>query len=126
MTTLRIIIPVAAAIAVTFAGLFVSGKIKHLELELTLSQTKLATIERANASNVAIIRDLEEQRKRDLQALSLLIEKVDTIRSSVLATNAAIRDMERTNEEVRDFLSLPLPDDLRRLLNEAANSDRSD
>lgn len=91
---------------------------KRLKTELELTTTRLAVAEGVNRSNAELIRDLQEQRRRDSDAIVSLLETTQQIREAVNATNSAIRQLGATNEEVRNYLDLPVPDDLRRLLND--------
>lgn len=108
---------VAAAVLVGGASCGYS-KYKRLETELELATTRLAVAEEVNRSNAELIRDLQEQRRRDSDAIASLLEATQQIREAVNATNSAIRQLGATNEEVRNYLDLPVPDDLRRLLND--------
>lgn len=108
---------VAAAVLVGGASCGYS-KYKRLETELELATTRLAVAEEVNRSNAELIRDLQEQRRRDSDAIASLLEATQQIREAVNATNAAVRQLGATNEEVRNYLDLPVPDDLRRLLND--------
>lgn len=91
---------------------------EYLKTELELATTRLAVAEEVNRSNAELIRDLQEQRRRDSDAIASLLEATQQIREAVNATNSAIRQLGATNEEVRNYLDLPVPDDLRRLLND--------
>lgn len=91
---------------------------KRLKTELELATTRLAVAEEVNRSNAELIRDLQVQRRRDSDAIMSLLEATQQIREAVNATNSAIRQLGATNEEVRNYLDLPVPDDLRRLLND--------
>lgn len=122
MSAAKIIAPFALIVGIVVSGWFVNSKIKRLELELALSQEKLVTTERVNEANRNTIAELEKQRKRDAEAIGKLIENTDRIRNEIRATNVSIRRLEITNEEVRDFLSLPVPADLRRLLDDQAEN----
>lgn len=95
---------------------------KRLETELELATTRLAVAEEVNRSNAELIRDLQEQRRRDSDAIASLLETTQQIREAVTRTNLAIRQLGATNEEVRNYLDLPVPDDLRRLLNDSGST----
>jgi len=99
---------------------------KRLQTELELAEARLAVAEEVNRSNVELIRDLQEQRKRDFDAIQSLLEATQQIREAVNATNSAIRQLGATNEEVRAYLDLPIPDDLRRLLNDTSSTGTTD
>ena len=99
---------------------------KRLQTELELAAARLAVAEEVNRSNVELIRDLQEQRRRDSDAIQSLLEATQQIREAVNATNSAIRQLGATNEEVRAYLDLPIPDDLRRLLNDSSSTGTTD
>jgi len=99
---------------------------KRLQTELELAAARLAVAEEVNRSNAELIRDLQEQRRRDSDAIQSLLEATQQIREAVNATNSAIRQLGATNEEVRAYLDLPIPDDLRRLLNDSSSTGTTD
>lgn len=85
--------------------------------DLELAQTKLQVAEQVNQSNQQTIKDLQEQRKRDSEALTGLVSDVAAIRRTTGATHSAIKNLGATNETVREYLQRPVPDDLRGVLN---------
>lgn len=78
---------------------------------------QLSAASTANAINQQTIKDLQEQRKRDSEALVGLAEDVAYIRRTTGATHSAVKNLGATNEHVREYLQRPVPDDLRGVLN---------
>lgn len=58
------------------------------------------------------VREMEQRNAADLQA------KIDAISQGARDDSDRLKELERSNEEVRNILNTRLPDDLRRLLNE--------
>ena len=79
---------------------------------------QLSAASTANAINQQTIKDLQEQRRRDSEALAGLAEDVAYIRRTTGATHSAVKNLGATNEAVNDYLQQPVPDDLRGLLND--------
>lgn len=89
--------------------------------DLEIAQTRIQMADQINQSNQRTIKDLQDQRKRDSAALTGLSEDVAVIRRTAGATHAAVKNLGATNEPTRAYLQSPVPDDLRRVLNNRAS-----
>lgn len=114
----KYLIYVVLLAAVVLGLFFVYHKWTSLKGDLKLAESHLELIQQVNLSNQKTIRELEEQRRRDSAALLGLATDVDAIRRTTGATYSAIENLGATNEAVNDYLQRPVPDELRRLLDE--------
>lgn len=109
-----------------FAGLSVSLYFSRATLRADLMH---ANIERAKlGEQLKSAEDVVAAQGRAIESLQLSVKKHDEINRSLLSRyrNIDARDvefreklqqLERNNHDVQNFLDLPVPDDLRRLLN---------
>lgn len=113
----RPIIYGALALGIAVAAFYGYHRWTTMVKDLELAQTKLQMAEQVNQDNQRTIKDLQEQRKRDSDALTSLASDVAAIRRTTGATHSAVMSLGATNEHVREYLQRPVPDDLRRVLN---------
>lgn len=102
------------ALGVAAAAFYGYHRWTTMAKDLELAQTKLQMAEQVNQQT---IKDLQEQRKRDSDALTGLASDVAAIRRTTGATHSAVKNLGATNEHVREYLQRPVPDDLRGVLN---------
>lgn len=110
----------AAGIAIAIAGggyLWERGRAIEATAQRDAALVQVAALTEANRANIATIADL----KNDLAANEILIDQyadqVDALRQQAADAAAAIRKLAAENATVHDYLSTPIPDDLRGLLN---------
>lgn len=111
------------AVAVVF-GLYGYWQLTKLQDKLELERTRiislqkeLATAHGVNAANEAVLERLEASRDLDRQALKDMAGAVAAVSERAVQTRTIIREIERNDPVVADFLSLPLPDSLRNVIN---------
>lgn len=105
------------ALGVAAAAFYGYHRWTSMSRDLELAQTKLQMAEQVNQANQQTIKDLQDQRKRDSEALTGLAADVAAIRRTTGATHSAVKSLGATNEHVREYLQRPVPDDLRGVLN---------
>lgn len=105
------------ALGIIAAGAYGYHRWTSMAKDLELAQTKLQMAEQVNQNNQQTIKDLQDQRKRDSEALTGLAADVAAIRRTTGATHSAVKNLGATNEHVREYLQRPVPDDLRGVLN---------
>lgn len=105
------------ALVLVAAGGYGYHRWTSMSRDLELAQTKLQMAEQVNQTNQQTIKDLQDQRKRDSEALTGLAADVAAIRRTTGATHNAVKTLGVTNEHVREYLQRPVPDDLRGVLN---------
>lgn len=105
------------ALGIIAAGAYGYHRWTSMAKDLELAQTKLQMAEQVNQNNQQTIKDLQDQRKRDSEALTGLAADVAAIRRTTGATHSAVKNLGATNEHVREYLQRAVPDDLRGVLN---------
>lgn len=78
---------------------------------------ELATALAVNASQKAAIDRLTAFRDMDDKLMVELQDKLSQLATQTQRTTDAVRDLETTSADVKAYLSSPVPDDLRRVLN---------
>lgn len=111
-----------AALAITFAvlagaALWYRGEAIEAAGERDRAKTELATAVAVNASQKAAIERLTAFREMDDKLLVELQDKLSALATQTQRTTDAVRDLETTSADVKAYLSSPVPDDLRRVLN---------
>ena len=117
----RPIIYGALALGILSAGAYGYHRWTTMVKDLEIAQTKFQMADQVNQSNQKTIKDLQDQRERDSAALTGLAEDVAVIRRTAGATHTAVKNLGATNEHTRAYLQSPVPDDLRRVLNNRAS-----
>lgn len=87
------------------------------------AERELAIAVKANEENDKTIAILKEWKETSDRLYLELAEKLTAIAAETQATNEAIEKLRQTDATVRDYLTIPIPDELRKLLNGA--KDRS-
>lgn len=109
-----------------FAGLSVSLYFSRATLRAELMEAQIASAKLSEQLKTA--EDVVAAQGRAIESLQLSVKKHDEINRSLLSRyrNIDARDvefreklqqLERNNHDVQNFLDLPVPDDLRRMLN---------
>jgi len=106
-------------VALLVAMLWFRGEAIKASADLKALQTSYDTLKAVNADNLQTINRITAMRAADDALLAGLARDVAAINKAAADQTAAIQDLERSNETVRDYLAIPVPDDLRRLLNAA-------
>lgn len=100
--------------ATILAGIHISAQRQTIAAQTKTITAKDKTIDQLGAAvNAQIaLRDLEQQNTLALQ------ETITQIEAQSSAMQTQIQELEATNAQVRDFMARPIPDDLRRLLDQ--------
>lgn len=83
----------------------------------------IAQLEHSNAQQDKAIEELARIRKTDSVVVSGLLADYKRINAMTADTKTKLRELEKHNAEVRAYLSTPLPDAVRRVLNDEPASD---
>lgn len=117
---------VLLGLSLAFAGLSVSLYFSRATLRADLMEAQIASAKLSEQLKTA--EDVVAAQGRAIESLQLYVKKHDEINRSLLSRyrNIDARDvefreklqqLERNNHDVQNFLDLPVPDALRRLLN---------
>jgi LysB family phage lysis regulatory protein len=105
-------------IATLLTGLlWYRGNAIDAEATLKAKDLQLVEVRAANAAQQKALEAITAQRLADDAVLVDLAAKLTELQNKADETQASIAELERTNEEVKSYLSSPVPGDLRRLLN---------
>lgn len=91
----------------------------NTQLELIGVQSRLTTIESINVTQKEEIAALGKLRAVDAQALGGLLADYKELASSDAAVRDRLKNLENSNEAVRNYLSQPIPPELVCMLNES-------
>lgn len=106
--------------AVTFT-LWLQKRTTDQKLETV--QASLTTLEVANQIQDKTIDDLKDLRKRDAHALDGLLSDFKVLAEHDNTVRRKLRNLETTNEAVRDYLNKPVPAELACVLDNTCNKD---
>ena len=111
----------AGLVLLALGGLYVSlllarAKVAHLE-------TSLATLHAAAKVQEQAIKDLNNTRAADNLALQQLSADYAALAQSTNGARQRLQQLERSNEQVRDYLSQPVPAELGCLLDGTCDKD---
>lgn len=113
---------VALLILALVAGLlWYRGQAIKAEADHAATKTSLAAAVAANAAQKEAIERLTAFRDMDDKLLTDLQASLVELNTQASVASAAVRELEKSNETVKGYLSLRLPDALRGLLNKAPN-----
>lgn len=101
-------------------------KIDRLEKNLSISEANNVILETANKEQADSIAHLEMLRGVDADAIEKLTQSVQKIAAQEKTTRAKINELERTNSDVKEYLDRPIPDDLRCVYVNCAESGSTD
>lgn len=104
-------------IGLVMAILWLKADASALRSDIIIAQQQRDT---ALAENTRQATAIERLHRLDAQKDALLADianQLSAIHADVQETGQSLKELETTNETVRDFLNLALPDDLQRLLN---------
>lgn len=112
----------AAGVAIAFLGLgayafWQRGEAISARAEQAKAQAALGEALEANKAHQAAIERLTAINERTDKILADISYKLAGIRDATAETQASVTELERTNEDVRKYLSGVIPDDLQRVLN---------
>lgn len=121
----------ALALALVFAAvcglaLWFRGQALAATAERDSARSSLAAAQAANDAQKAAIERLTAGRAIDDKLLTDLQGRLGELAAQTQQATTAIRDLERSNENVKAYLAGRLPDELRRLLEHNGNGERSD
>lgn len=115
------------AAVVTLAGVAVAlwGAKKKTEIVLSKTETRLGategrvtTLESVNEAHEATIKELKDLRGQDAKALDGLLNDYKILAESDSKVRTRLHNLETSNENVRNYLNLPVPAQLDCLLND--------
>lgn len=127
---LRLVVALAVALAISGAfglALWYRGQALAATAARDGALTSLAAVTAANAAQTAALERLTAGRAIDDKLLTDLQGRLGELATQTQQATNAIRDLERSNEDVKKYLAGRLPDELRRLLDASpAGSERAD
>lgn len=104
-------------LAVVAAALWYRGQAISAEAARQATEVRLQDAYRANERQRQTIERITEARQRDDAILLELSENIAKLNEATAQTSAALSELERTNEDVREYMGLAIPSDLRGVLN---------
>lgn len=108
---------IAAFAVICGLTLYYRGEAIGAQADRAQAQAALSVALKVNEQNEKTIdRMLTRQRDND-KLLSDIAGQMAFINEAVMETNASITELEKVNDDVRAFMSVGIPDDLRRMLN---------
>lgn len=121
MASAKLYVVGALAVALALAGLgglalWFRGQAIAAAAERDSARSSLATAQAANDAQKAAIERLTAGRAMDDKLLVELQGRLGELATQTQQATTAIRDLERSNENVKAYLAGRLPDELRRLL----------
>jgi hypothetical protein len=117
----------AAGVVIAIAGgafLLERGNAIAARAERDAARQQVATLEEANRTNLKTITELQADLVANEALIGLYADQVDALRQQAVDAAAAIRKLAAENATVSDYLSTPIPADLRGLLNDRPGSGR--
>lgn len=121
MVAAKLRLVVALVIALAFAGacgvaLWYRGQALAAVAARDGALSSLATAKAANDAQTAALERLTAGRAMDDKLLVEFQSRLGELATQTQQATNAIRDLERSNEDVKKYLASRLPDELRRLL----------
>lgn len=108
----------AAVGAVLIVIVFVlAGLVVLLKNQLALRTLELATAQETITRQAESINRLTAQRKVDDRIVTELATGLAELKTAAEAQTQALTELEKSDPDVKNFLALPVPDNLRQLLN---------
>lgn len=110
----------SASLAVTmwFQRERLDKKLETAQVKIGALERKVQAVETINREQQSQIENLAELREIDSKALTGLNDDYRALNDRDVRLNKQMRNLENSNATVRGYLDTPVPDDLRRLLNE--------
>jgi hypothetical protein len=122
MASIRLYLLIAVLgvfLALVAALLWYRGQAIQARGELAEVRTSLAAAVAANEAQKAAIERLTAFRDMDDKLLTDLQARLAELTTQASVASAAVRELEKSDETVKGYLSLRLPDSLRGLLNKS-------
>lgn len=116
-------IKAGALAAVAGIVLTMSCQVKSLRAERDSLKGAVDTAQAANKAQQDVIEGLQKQRERDAETVQRLMGDLARINEVDRARRRAIAELEKRNEDVRSYLSQPVPPALRGLLSEESGDE---
>lgn len=91
------------------------GDAIHAEAEAAKARVALEQAVAVNKTNAETIKRMEEEEAKNAVDQAELAEERERINNALQAINRSLFGLKETNENVRDYLNTPVPDDLRKL-----------
>jgi chromosome segregation ATPase len=115
-----------AGVAMTLWGAKAKTEIVLAKTETRLGATenRVTTLESVNQAHEETIRELKDLRGQDAKALDGLLNDYKTLAESDSKVRTRLHHLETSNENVRNYLNLPVPAQLDCLLNDTCTADQ--
>lgn len=110
---IEFIIIAALVIAVFFKG----AQVSSLKADIAKERSEVALLKQANEINLNTISILEDWQRKQNDAMLTLQKATDEVKASTNNLRSDIAKLGQSNEQIRDYLHTPIPDDLGRVLN---------
>lgn len=111
-----ILVVIIALLGLGGTALYYKSEMTQAKADLTVANTALAAATAANVVQQQAIADLQATRLLDGGVLIDLGKNTDALTLKASDLNDEIVKLERSNNEVRNYMSSPIPADLLRLL----------
>lgn len=121
-TLQTLVVLVFAVLASSAVGWYFRAQ--ALEAEKDVFASKVEELIETNRQNAETLSELAEIRERDLQFYGDLTQEVNKIAGEYGSLRSSMRQLERNNEEIRDYMSQPVPDSVKRLRMERRGSNK--
>ena len=108
---------IAAVVTMAGAMLALWSVKKHTDAKLETVQQRVTVLESENQRQETTIAYLKELRRKDAQALDGLMQDYRILAERDHKVRDRLKELERSNESVRNYLNRPLPAELKCLLN---------
>lgn len=107
----------AAFLAVCGLALWYRGEAISAESDLREKEKELAGAVAANDAYERAMNRLLVRQEDNNRLIANLIDQVTSINDTMAETSTAIAELEKVNEDVKAYMAVTIPDDLRKLLN---------
>lgn len=111
----------AAIFALLIAGLVTAVEFERKEAELAVQaynteKERVANLRKSYEAQSVVLKSVVDEHERDDKLLTEINSRLDTMSQQTDATKAAIDDVSRANAQVKAYLDVAVPDDVKRLL----------
>lgn len=125
MVTAKLYAVAGLGLALVLAGLlslalWYRGQAISAQADAAAARVSLATAQAANEAQKAAIESLTAFRRMDDNLLVELQGKLSELATQTQQATVAVRDLERTNANVKSYLATRIPAELRGVLNRAS------
>jgi LysB family phage lysis regulatory protein len=86
--------------------------------QLEIANDRVKTYRGANEAQRLALAQLAASQAAEEDIARRISERLDAIAAQNLDTSSKLEELSRNNAQIRDYLNVPVPDDVRRLLGE--------